>query len=221
MTSLLVQGGANRPIDVLSKEAKNAKGYESKAVNQINERILSQSGGTWFDVPENVKIPRKPSLHTLWFLFRHRNVPLLVIKDPRMIHTYEYWEPFFEGQEVVICFRRPESVAKSLETRDGNMQTMEESLNLWNAYNLKLLANTSRFENACWVNFDDIEGSLPSLRRLFARSGLTNLEGALEETYSSERRRHSDESSDVAPQCAETYQKLVQHWAQVNSRTAE
>ena len=212
MTSLLVLGGANRPKDVLSAKAKNAKGYESKAVNRINEKILEQSGGAWFNLPELIKIPRKPSIRTIRFLFQHRNTPMLVVKDPRMVHTYEYWEPYLEKPEIVICFRRPESVAKSLKTRDGDMLSQDEAMKLWNAYNLKLLERVDDFNNACWVNFDDIEGSLPALTTLFERSGLTDLQGAMAATYSTDRRRHSVDASDVAPQCAETYQKLVERW---------
>lgn len=88
----------------------------------INDEILWSNGGSWDNSPSNGKISTTPYLNTRMerFLSMYQK-PVWGLKDPRLLLTFEVWEPFLEvRQDITYVFiHRPfMSSVKSLSFRD-------------------------------------------------------------------------------------------------------
>lgn len=154
--------GARLPSDLMPAAEDNATGFwESVAVQQLNDRILTALGSRWDDW-------RAISLSTLStaqyaafvdeiaaLLDANRGAAPLVLKDPRMCRLLPIWRAAFEklGLTVacVLALRDPWAVAASLNRRNG--LAMEYSQLLWLRHMLDAEA-ASRDVPRAVVNYD-------------------------------------------------------------------
>jgi hypothetical protein len=163
--------------------------WESPAVNWLNEEILVQSGGDWRRPPTNVRFSRRDVWRCRRVLWELGGSHLGAIKDPRMLITYPVWRQARPDHGIVACLRHPLNVARSLERRDG--MTIDEGLDLWHAYNLRLLEHTSN-GSVYWFDFDaGAAGAERLIHRLAADFPLTASPEALCH-YNPAEQHHAD-----------------------------
>jgi len=125
--------------------------WENSYVFEINEKILKQSGGSWYNPPNQLKVTIFNKLAMLNVLYSSRG-NVLGIKDPRMLITWEAWKPLINNYYIVGIYRHPLSVAKSLEKR--NSFSASQGVDLWKQYNKKLI-DICNVEDTTLIDFDD------------------------------------------------------------------
>ena len=113
----------------------------------LNDQILAHLRGGWDFFPISVKggweleatlnpLRNKALEFTKAFINRE----FWGWKDPRSSLTIPFWKNLFPELKVVFCVRNPLEVALSLQKR--NYSSIPFGLNLWQIYNLRLMADT-------------------------------------------------------------------------------
>ena len=119
----------------------NRKGNrEREDINRLNERVLAESGGSWRVPPATLHWTEEQARERDQIIdaYRVRATGPWGIKDPRLTFTLPFWQCALGETVLVGTYRHPLAVAASLATRNGfDLQT---SLELWRAYNSRLLA---------------------------------------------------------------------------------
>ena len=137
---------------LLAPKDDNPKGFwENTHIFKINEKILKQSGGSWYNPPDKIKVTFFDKLAMMNVLYNRKN-KILGIKDPRLLITWEAWKPFIEQYTIIGVFRHPLSVAKSLQKR--NQFDVLKSIDLWKKYNNKLIS-VKKHEDIKLIDFDN------------------------------------------------------------------
>lgn len=153
LTGLLEACGFS-PGVVPGKSRGNAKGNrEYQPVRRINNELLEQAGGSWREPVAVDSAPRAwiPRMQEVLATLQAEH-PRVVIKDPRMLFTWEAWLPLLPAHtRIVGAFRHPVAVANSLLAR--NRFVMPAALNLWSQYN-QALVNLHREKAFPLVSFD-------------------------------------------------------------------
>lgn len=165
MTRVLSLCGAALPKQIMPPKPDNEAGFwESVEIVAIHEEILASAGSCWDDVLE---FP--PS----WFAsntaetFKHHlidavreeysDVPLFVLKDPRICRIVPLWLSVFDdfGAEplFVMVVRNPLEIAASLKVRNGFPQP--KSMLLWLRHFLAAEKDTRGMKRA-FVSYDDL-----------------------------------------------------------------
>ncbi len=143
----------------------NAKGYfENVHINQFNESLLESLYARWYDtlyLPDNWWLnseiqKRKPELISILEKeFGHKGD--FVIKDPRISVLLPFYNEVFNSlkivPKVIINFRNPFEVAKSLKKRDNLSRS--KSLLLWMDSTLKAEAYSRSFSRM-FLNYDSL-----------------------------------------------------------------
>ena len=119
----------------------NLKGNrENSEIMQLNEQVLNANGGSW-DIPPRQEVSWPPALqaNARFILEKYAHHPFWGFKDPRTIFTLDGWldlglKPFYIG-----IFRHPLAVAGSLMKRSGDALTQKQALDMWHAYNERML----------------------------------------------------------------------------------
>ncbi len=125
----------------------NQKGNrENQDIVDLNDSVLAHSGGSWQSPPRKVRwseahLTRARDIvgsfppHSRWGF-----------KDPRALFTFPMWRLALEDNYARVgIFRHPLAVAASLGYRHGATALPEQkSLELWYAYNRKLLKEYQR-----------------------------------------------------------------------------
>ncbi len=126
----------------------NPTGYweHSEAVT-IDGEILQELGGSWSDVA-GVNVARLSGPVRDAFAKRLRGVigsltdrGVFLIKDPRMSIVFPLWREVLANPVVIIVWRDPIAVARSLARRDKRPLVL--SLALWEHYNRTLLHDSA------------------------------------------------------------------------------
>ena len=117
-TSLIAQAlhkfGVHMGEHFLSPNRSNPEGYyEDKDFYNMNTKILATAGGSAFRLPTKEKI-KEASVDVSPLLQRKNTRPLWGWKDPRTVITIEKYYDKLEDPILVVPFRRPEMVAKSV-----------------------------------------------------------------------------------------------------------
>lgn len=118
----------------------NLKGNrENTEIMTLNESVLKASGGSWDAPPRRVKWLPVYKMRARAILDKYADNPLWGFKDPRSLLTLDGWlECGIEPQYIGI-FRHPDAVAGSLMRRNGDAIDRRRALELWYAYNRRLL----------------------------------------------------------------------------------
>lgn len=159
--------------EVFTENPHNRKGNrESAAIQALNDDVLAQNDGAW-DQP--VEVSRWTDAQAAqrdeiiggvsegasgWWGF----------KDPRIVLTLPFWLPAIEQPKFIGTYRHPRHVATSLARRNG--MALEDSLQLWLAYNRKLIGYAELY-GLDLIDFDLPDGEyVADMANKLARLGL-------------------------------------------------
>ncbi len=132
--------------------------WEARDVVEINDQILSHSGGSWQSVPERLSWNDDCEQQIKRVLTQFAQRPLCGWKDPRTTITFPAWKRHLSDYVVLACLRHPLAVAQSLEVRDGF--DIARGLRLWTTYNRHLLALLAGERNVFWFPYDEPQSVL-------------------------------------------------------------
>lgn len=138
---------AGRPDELAPPDMFNPTGYwEHKAVVQLDTDLLEELHASWTDVA-NADVARLAPERRAELVARARAAsrPLegrgaFVVKDPRMALLFPLWREALREPIVVIAWREPAAVARSIAKRDN--RPLLASLALWEHYTRTLLRDT-------------------------------------------------------------------------------
>lgn len=208
VTRMLNHCGLDLGTDVLdTASVSNMAGkWEARAAVEINEGLLVASGGSWDNPPTEVHADEASLAAMREFLATLGRAPVSGWKDPRTVLTFPHWKPCLESYRVVACLRHPRSVAESLAKREG--WPLERGLELWLAYNERLLRILDDEQDVVWFDFDlSMNHVEPWLRSACSRLNLEFKPAAVESFNEFNRHhRHADAPDD--PRIRAVYQDL-------------
>ncbi len=132
----------------------NLKGNrENQQIVDINDRLLAAAGCAWDKPPAGDVIWPQVEQEAVIALFSsYAGHSPFGFKDPRTLLLLQGWQKVLPHMQFIGIFRHPSSVARSLQARSG--MPLEQGLELWLAYNRRLLREYRRavFPLLC---FDD------------------------------------------------------------------
>ena len=138
--------------DVNRDAPYNKKGnQEDVRVMNLHDEILGYNGGSWDRPPEKVLWHEEHRRERDRILRLYEGFPVFGIKDPRTVLTIDGWLEVCSDVGFVGTYRHPLAVAASLRARNGF--TTARSLELWSAYNQKLVSLAGRYDFSL-VSFD-------------------------------------------------------------------
>lgn len=184
----------------------------------IDTEILELSGGSW-DRP-----PRQPTTWTqrqdkraARFLKNFEDQAVWGMKDPRLLFTLEFWYPRLLPDAMLLAtFRNPVSVALSLNKRNSNRWPVSDALELYTAYNRRLLHYNEKYGFPI-VNFD-LKASqyLTSIDRAFQQIGY--VPERVQDYFNPDERHHTDVDMSHADDASkEVYEMLCKRAIKPNS----
>lgn len=151
--------------DLIEAKEDNPEGFfERKDVVELNDNMLLENDMMW-------RFFRKkflPVLHTehmdllgdiLDSMCKKASGRLIGIKDPRLCILEQLWHMELQNkglhERVVVVFRHPYEVARSLEKRDG--MDFNYALKLWYYYNHSILNTVIEFEanDVLYINHNE------------------------------------------------------------------
>jgi hypothetical protein len=127
--------------DVNTVAPANEKGNrESWLLTALHEDLLRAAGGGW-DRPPGRPVAWGPLHRSIRDLYvaTFAGSPIWGFKDPRSLFCMDGWLEALPGLEAVGVFRHPVEVMRSLVHRTPARFTNEKALNVWMAYNRRLL----------------------------------------------------------------------------------
>ncbi|HEY7948022.1 MAG TPA: hypothetical protein VID75_10105 [Acidimicrobiales bacterium] len=149
MTGLVHGLGLSLPADLLVGGGDNPSHNESRSLTQANEAILGILGGSWDSPPELARGWQwRPDIVAVMEMMAKvaadafpRPGPA-VWKDPRTALLLPCWtQALGPIAGIVLVWRSPVAVARSLAARDGI--SVDTGLGLWRRYNEDALRNVA------------------------------------------------------------------------------
>ncbi len=159
LTHMLHESGLylGQPGDLMPPAPDNPEGFwENLKFVELNDALLNAVGGSW-DNPREVTIAQVQQLPH-WEEINQKAIELINElntrhpwgwKDPRNSLTLSFWKHYLPEMQLLIPFRNPLDVAKSLQKRNGF--PIEKGLYLWQYYNELLLKHG---DNALFVPYE-------------------------------------------------------------------
>ncbi|MBX3414313.1 MAG: sulfotransferase [Pirellulales bacterium] len=171
--------------------------WEARPAVEINDALLQASGGSWDNPPAQVQPDETAMAQMREFLGSLAPSPMSGWKDPRTVLTFPLWKSLLGSYRIVACLRHPRSVAESLAKREG--WPLERGLELWLAYNERLLKILDQEQDVVWFDFDlSMSHIEPWLRNACGRLGLEFNQAAVESFNEFNRHhRHADTPEDT------------------------
>jgi hypothetical protein len=201
--------------------AGNPKGnYENVRCMAINDRILANSNGAWFNPPRNLVVEpvdvesMRRFVHAL-----EKTMPPDCSgwgwKDPRTVLTLDIWTQALERNiSLVVPFRHPHAVAESLRARDRI--PLEFGYALWAFYNQKLLDRIGQYSTIL-IRFDvDKDFLIRQVVDTCRKLGLRDERDGISRWYDSKLLRSAttvDERSPHFQKVAHIWEALLAHHA--------
>jgi hypothetical protein len=146
-SGLLVKAGffAGKDVDLLPAAKDNPVGFfERFDVNDLNNELLAEMGGTWDSPPPRTEVLERASAwrsraeEVLAAMAEQAGERPLVIKDPRMSLLLPTWLAALGDRFVLVLVdRNPIELAMSMRKRDG--RPLHVTLALWQLYYADLL----------------------------------------------------------------------------------
>jgi len=127
--------------DNLSRQSKfNVFGHlEDKETRLINETILKESGGTWYNPPFKIFLSNEVKKKLKHILDSRSGY--WGWKDPRTALTIHAYASLLVNPYFVVCLRDPAHIAHSLEQRGGdNDPSFEDGIRLSLVYYQKIIS---------------------------------------------------------------------------------
>jgi hypothetical protein len=178
---------------------------ENRAVRDLNEKVLEDSGGSWDGPPPRIEWKPEHLSVARAILAEYADQPVWGFKDPRVLLTFSGWEQLVPDIEPVGIFRHPGRVARSLKGRDE--MPRDRALNLWCLYNRRLIELHGR-KRFPILSFDEEATTLEA--KLERVADLLRLEGgSVGEPFFSEELRQAPADEDPLPaEVQEIYDEL-------------
>lgn len=193
--------------------------WEDRSVISINDEILKESGGAWDQVPQQITTSAVVAAKMVEFVGRWNQTPVWGWKDPRTTLTFPAWRPHLPETRIVACVRHPYAVAKSLAVREE--WPLERGLNLWLAYNRKLLDIVDHFPNVCWYQHGaNIDDPALQIRSICAATGL-EYSPDLRELINTHLDHHGTQVEIAEPEIREIYGRLTDSCQRQQQQAAE
>lgn len=131
----------------------NLKGNrENTEIMQLNEKVLNANAASWDSPPRKAKWPPVFQMEAKKILEKNAEFPYWGFKDPRTLFTLDGWLALGIHPSYIGIFRHPNAVANSLLKRSGDAMSKSQALQLWYAYNKRLLQlyKCDRFPLLCF-----------------------------------------------------------------------
>lgn len=141
--------------DLLPANGANIAGYyENKRILQINDKLAADNDLSWRTLPAINRKRRVEGVPAYLasiekFATGFENTPLWGVKDPRLSFFLSYWKVAAPQASVIVCVRRPDAVAQSLNVR--NDIAMPYGAALWELYTIAALKNSRRMPRVAVV----------------------------------------------------------------------
>jgi hypothetical protein len=116
---------------------------ENLAVMDLNDKVLDANGGDWRHPPRRVVWPDSLIAEGKHLASSMAQGTPWGFKDPRTVLTLDGWLECLGDIQLAASFRHPLAVAQSLNRRDPEL-SIAEGLDIWRAYNERLLAVAER-----------------------------------------------------------------------------
>lgn len=130
--------GVDMGDKMVTKDQFNTRGYfEDLEFQVLNKQILENTGARWDSPPDKDTLEGVADFSPAIKELTAKGKPIWGWKDPRTVLTIELYLPYLVNPHLVICFRNPYGIARSLKERDGS-DTLK-SLRLTNTYNERIL----------------------------------------------------------------------------------
>ena len=187
--------------------AENLQGFgESLDIVAINDAILERSGGSWRQPPAELRLDQETLDRMKHALAKLQEHPVCAWKDSRTALTFPLWKPLLAGYRIVVCFRHPAAVARSLLVR--NSLPLEEGYRLWATYNERVLAFVENERRVMWFDFDRTPDDMyPWLWGICRELGIELLPEALS-IFNRFQRHHQGDEMPGEPRIVDLYQRL-------------
>jgi hypothetical protein len=177
--------------------------YENTGSVTINDAILINSGGAWYNPPRSLMVS-PADLNNMRQLAEslEKGMPQEFLrwgwKDPRTVLTLDVWVKALQRNvSLIATFRHPHAVAESLHSRDG--MPLEHGYALWAAYNQYLLKHLNQYPSVL-VRFDvDKPLLLENVMGVCNRIGLRAERHKIQDWYDSKLVRNPTISQDTSP----------------------
>jgi len=188
----------------------NLRGHwENKIIQELAEKTLEHNNGSWGNIPEKIEVTRVlgKKIKTCITDLEKNRIFATGFKDPRILLVFDSWRKYLPKNLIIIgIFRHPLKVAESLKKRNGF--SYEKSLDLWKAYNQKLLKILEKHDGFL-LDFDWPKKRLLKEIMLISKNlGLLNVD--LSEWYTEEL-FHSDKTYDSKYQLPKDIQELYRN----------
>ncbi|MDI3547538.1 MAG: hypothetical protein PWR10_1190 [Halanaerobiales bacterium] len=129
--------GINMGDKLLGKSPSNPLGhFEDEDFLDLNERILKAARGSWLNPPSEKEIleQKEQFQAEIMTLTSKVNTGIWGWKDPRTSLTIDLYIDYLENPYFIVCHRKAEDVAASLQKRDPDFINIESGINLRNLY---------------------------------------------------------------------------------------
>lgn len=145
---------------LMARREDNPAGFfEHQLLTDLNDELLHELGGSWFEPPElEAGWEEAPGLDGIRERARQRlhddfaDAPLWAWKDPRTSLTLPFWRPLLPETRFIVCVRHPLNVARSLLRRDGLDETL--GVDLWMRHTVSALSALDTMP--LFVLYDDL-----------------------------------------------------------------
>jgi hypothetical protein len=221
-TGVLHGLGLSLPADLMLDRDDNEAHNESVSLTDANDNFLGLLGGSW-DAPPDLPPDWEHGTDFRGLMAVAARVAatafprpgVAVWKDPRNCLLLPYWAQVIAPiAGVVLPWRAPLAVARSLATRDGI--PIEQGLDLWCRYNEAALAN-SQGHDVLVLNYDAMVEDPQALTSITAAwlekvlPGIVLDEATLavaRQTVTPRLRHESAANDDVPAECRHLEQRL-------------
>lgn len=165
LAGMLALLGVKEPGTLMPARPENPKGYwESIQLEQFHNRLLASAGSAWddwqqFDPGWHASSAVASFVAELGNILQkeYGDASRLLIKDPRVSRFLPFWlqacKQLMVRPRIVISYRNPMSVARSLQARDKF--SIAQGLLLWLRHTLDSEYD-SRGLDRCFVRYEDL-----------------------------------------------------------------
>jgi len=123
IAGVLKKLGVHMGDELLGKSSSNPHGhFEDLDFLHLNIKILRAAQGSWANPPEYntiLKQKKKFASKIKKMITGKNKNNIWGWKDPRTSLTIELFLPYLMNPQFIVCYRKPQAVAKSLNKRNG------------------------------------------------------------------------------------------------------